>query len=186
MGGAGIDRQQQAELLRRVAEAQDRAAFAELFRHFAPRVKGYMLRQGAAEDVAEELAQESLITLWHRAVTFDPAQASVATWIFTIARNKRIDRIRREKRPELDPDDPALQPDPEPSPDAALDQMQDEERLRAALADLPAEQKRLLELAFFQDISHRDIAAAENLPLGTVKSRIRLALARLKGRLESD
>jgi RNA polymerase sigma factor (sigma-70 family) len=182
-----MDRQRQADLLRLVAQAGDRAAFAELFAYFAPRVKAYMLRQGAREDVAEELAQESLVTLWRRAETFDPAQASVATWIFTIARNKRIDRLRRERRPEFDPADPAFQPDPLPAPDSHLDQAQDEDRVRAALAELPPEQVRLLELAFFKDISHRDIAEAEKLPLGTVKSRIRLALAKLKGKLsESD
>lgn len=181
-----MDRDHQAELLHRVAHAADRAAFAELFAHFAPRVKGYMLRQGAPEDVAEELAQESLVTLWRKAASFDPAQASVATWIFTIARNKRIDRLRRERRPEFDPEDPALLPDPPAEPGAGMDQAQAETRLRAALAELPPEQRRLLDLAFFEDISHRDIAERENLPLGTVKGRIRLALAKLRGRLEQD
>ncbi len=181
-----MDRQRQTDLLLRVAREADRAAFAELFAYFAPRVKGYMLRQGAAEDMAEELAQESLIMLWRKAASFDPAQASVATWLFTIARNKRIDRLRRERRPAFDPEDPALQPEPEPLPGSALGRAEEEDRLRAALAELPAEQRRLLDLAFFEDVSHRDIAAREKLPLGTVKGRIRLALAKLRGRLEPD
>ncbi len=178
-----MDREEQAALMRRVAEAGDRAAFAALYEHFAPRLKAYMMRLGAAEDLAEELAQETLVTAWRRAASFDPAQAGLATWLFTIARNRRIDRLRRERRPAVDPADPALVPDPEPPPDRGLDAAQAEARLRTALASLPAEQTRLLELAFFQDLSHRDIAARENLPLGTVKSRIRLALARLKAAL---
>ena len=178
-----MDRDNQAALMQRVADGGDRAAFAALYEHFAPRLKAYMMRLGAADDIAEELAQEALVTAWRRAASFDPAQASVATWLFTIARNKRIDRLRRERRPEIDPADPALLPDPEPAPDRAIDAVQVETRLRRALGNLPAEQTRLLELAFFQDLSHRDIAAHEKLPLGTVKSRIRLALARLKAAL---
>lgn len=183
MAGAGMDRDRQAALLKAVAEQADQAAFAALFAHFAPRIKAYVMRLGSPPDMAEELAQESLVTVWRRAATFDPAQASAATWIFTIARNKRIDRLRRERRPELDPDDPALQPDPEPAPDSGLDLAEAEGRLRAALTELPGEQKHLLELAFYQDLSHRDIALRENLPLGTVKSRIRLALGKLKSRI---
>lgn len=179
-----MDRGRQAGLMRAVAEAGDRAAFAALYEHFAPRLKAWLMRLGASEDVAEELMQESLITAWRRAASFDPAQASVATWLFTIARNKRIDRLRRERRPEIDPSDPLLVPEPEPAPDALVDAAQDEAQLRAALQDLPEEQLHLLRLAFFSDLSHRDIAERENLPLGTVKSRIRLALARLKTRLE--
>lgn len=167
-----------------VAENGDRAAFAALYDHFAPRLKAYLMRLGTPEDAAEELAQESLIVAWRRAVSFDPAQASVATWLFTIARNKRIDRLRRDKRPELDPDDPALVPDAEPAADTVMIAAQEEAQLRAALQDLPDEQLHLLRLAFFSDLSHRDIAERENLPLGTVKSRIRLALVRLRGRME--
>lgn len=172
--------------MRAVTEAGDRAAFAALYQHFAPRLKAYLLRLRVPEDIAEELAQESLIIAWHRAASFDPAQASVSTWLFTILRNKRIDRQRREKRPELDPDDPALVPGPEPAADARMVIMQDEAQLRAALQSLPEEQLHLLRLAFFSDLSHRDIAERENLPLGTVKSRIRLALGRLKLLLEKS
>lgn len=170
--------------MRAVAEAGDRAAFAALYEHFSPRLKASLMRLGMAEDVAEDLMQESLIMAWRRAASFDPAQASVATWLFTIARNKRIDRLRRDRRPEIDPNDPALVPDSGPAADAVVHAVQDEAQLRAALQDLPDEQLHLLRLAFFSELSHRDIALRENLPLGTVKSRIRLALAKLKARLQ--
>ncbi|MFC3675819.1 sigma-70 family RNA polymerase sigma factor [Ferrovibrio xuzhouensis] len=178
-----MNREQQAALMRAVAKAADRVAFASLYAYFAPRLKSHLMRLGAPEDVAEELVQESMVTAWRRAATFDPQQASAATWLFTIARNKRIDRLRRERRPAFDPADPALVPDPEPAPDSGVDAAQAEARMRSALDSLPPDQMRLLQLAFFEDLSHRDIAARESLPLGTVKSRIRLALARLKGRL---
>lgn len=173
-----------AALVEAVARDRDRAAFAELFRHFAPRVKSYLLRQGADDGTAEEVMQEALLMVWRRAETYDRRQATVSTWLFTIARNKRIDRIRREKRPEFDPTDPLLVPEPEAPPDQAHDAGQAEDRLRAALATLPPEQVELVRTAFFQDLSHRDIAIARNLPLGTVKSRIRLALEKLRKALE--
>ena len=173
-----------AALVEAVARGRDRAAFADLFRHFAPRVKSYLLRQGADDGTAEEVMQEALLMVWRRAETYDRRQATVSTWLFTIARNKRIDRIRREKRPEFDPTDPLLVPEPEAPPDQAHDAGQAEDRLRAALATLPPEQAELVRTAFFQDLSHRDIATARNLPLGTVKSRIRLALEKLRKALE--
>jgi len=172
------------ELIARVARHQDRAAFAALFDHFAPRVKAYLMRLGADDGAAEELAQEVLLAVWRRAASFNPALASVGTWVFTIARNKRIDRLRRERRPELDPDDPALVPDPAVGADVALDHAETGGRLRAAIGSLPEEQARLLRMAYFEDKSHRAIATETRLPLGTVKSRIRLALIRLRAALE--
>jgi RNA polymerase sigma factor (sigma-70 family) len=165
-------------LLGRVAAERDRAAFAALFSHFAPRVKAYLLRQGAPASVAEDLAQEALLSLWRKAHLFDPAKASVGTWLFTIARNLRIDAIRREKRPELDPED--FMPDSGPSADEGLVQADDESRLRLALKDLPADQIQVVELSFFADKPHSQIAAELGIPLGTVKSRLRLAMSRLK------
>jgi len=171
-------------LIARVAQHQDRTAFAALFDHFAPRVKGYLLRLGADDGTAEELTQEVMLAVWRRAASFNPALASVGTWVFTIARNKRIDRLRRERRPEIEPDDPALAPAPAPDAEAAVDLARAGGRLRAAIALLPAEQSSLLAMAFFEDKSHRAIATELRLPLGTVKSRIRLALGRLRGVLE--
>jgi RNA polymerase sigma-70 factor (ECF subfamily) len=165
-------------LLGRVASMRDRAAFAALFAHFAPRVKAYLLRLGASPAVAEDLAQEALLSLWRKAHLFDPAKASAATWLFTIARNLRIDAIRRERRPELDPDD--FLPEAGPNADDSLVQADDEARLRVALKELPADQVQVVELSFFADKPHSEIATQLGIPLGTVKSRLRLAMARLK------
>ena len=170
-------------LLGRVAAMRDRAAFAALFAHFAPRVKAYLLRLGAPPALAEDLAQEALLILWRKAHLFDPAKASAATWLFTIARNLRIDAIRRERRPELDPED--FMPEAEPAADDGLALADEEARLRAALKDLPPDQIQVVELSFFADKPHSEIAVQLDIPLGTVKSRLRLAMARLK-RIRGD
>jgi RNA polymerase sigma-70 factor (ECF subfamily) len=165
-------------LLLRVAGTRDRAAFAALFSHFAPRVKAYLQRLGTPPAQAEDLAQEALLNLWRKAHLFDPAKASAATWLFTIARNLRIDAIRRERRPELEPED--FSPESLAGADGALALAEDETRLRAALKDLPPDQIQVVELSFFADKPHSQIAAQLGIPLGTVKSRLRLAMARLK------
>lgn len=167
-----------AALLRRVRDAQDAAAFAEIFAHFAPRVKGFLMRSGASESLAEECAQDVMATVWQKSHLFDPTRASVATWIFTIARNRKIDALRRQRRPE--PEDIGWGPEPEPDQEDAFALQQDTDRLGAALAKLPEKQRELIERAYFGDLSHSEIAAETGLPLGTIKSRIRLALERLR------
>ena len=128
--------------------------------------------------------QDVMLTVWRRAESYDPSLAGVSTWIFAIARNRRIDALRREKRPELDPSDPAFAADaPRPADDAVAAQ-QLESKLAVAIRDLPVEQSELLRLAYFEGRSHSDIAAALRLPLGTVKSRMRLAYGRLRQKLE--
>ena len=174
------------DLLLAVARTRDRAAFAALFGHFAPRLKSYLVRLGAEGALADELVQDVMLTVWRRAESFDPARASAATWIFTIARNRRIDGLRREGRPEIDPADPALVPDAPEQADRALEGAQDTARLHAAIADLPAEQAELLRLAYYEDQPHSAIAQRTGLPLGTVKSRLRLALGRLRRTLVDE
>lgn len=165
-------------LLLAVRDRQDRAAFAALFRHFAPRIKGFLMKSGASDALAEECAQDVMATLWQKAHLFDPARASVATWVFTIARNRRIDALRRAKRPE--PEDLPWGPEPEPDQQAVLEMAEDTARLGAALARLPPPQRDLIEKAYFGDLTHTEIATQTGLPLGTIKSRIRLALDRLR------
>jgi RNA polymerase sigma-70 factor (ECF subfamily) len=172
-----------AALIARVAQSRDRAAFAELFAHFAPRVKAYLIRLGAAPNLAEDVAQEAMLSLWRKAHLFDPAKAGAATWVFTIARNLRIDQIRRERRPEIDPDDPLFE---SPAADDGLHWRQNEGRLRAALSELPPDQARVIELSFFADQPHSSIAETLQIPLGTVKSRLRLAMTRLRAVMGCD
>lgn len=165
-------------LIARVAQDRDRAAFAALFDHFAPRIKAYLIRLGAAPNLAEDVTQEAMLSLWRKAHLFDPAKASAATWVFTIARNLRIDQIRKERRPQIDADDPLCE-----APRGAEDGLawtQPEARLRAALAMLPPDQARVIELSFFSDCPHSEIADKLGIPMGTVKSRLRLAMARLR------
>lgn len=172
-------------LLLRVAESRDRAAFKALFEHFAPRVKAYAMRLGAPAGQAEDLAQEAMLTLWRKAHLFDPAKASAATWIFTITRNLRIDLLRRERLVPLD-GDPALEADSEPDAGQGFETRQSEEALRQALRSLPPEQNQIVMLSFFSDKPHSQIAAELNLPLGTVKSRLRLAMTRLRAGLDTS
>lgn len=167
-----------AALMLRVRDHQDRAAFAELFRHFAPRVKGFLMKSGAGASLAEECAQDVLATLWQKSHLFDPGRASVATWVYAIARNRRIDALRRSRRAE--PEDLDWGPEPEPDQAVVMEAQQETERLGRALAALPGPQRTLIERAFYGDLSHSEIAAETGLPLGTIKSRIRLALEKLR------
>ena len=169
-----------AGLLEAVADRRDRSAFAQLFDYFAPRLKGFIRRRGVEAARAEDLAQEVMLTVWRRANLYKRAQGSVSTWIFTIARNKHIDAVRREQRPEFDPNDPALVGNPEPAGEALVSQEQIASKLRAAIKELPADQAEVLHKNFFEDKPHSEVAAELGLPLGTVKSRLRLALAKLR------
>lgn len=181
-----LERAHFSDLLVRIATHQDRQAFAELFSYYAPRVKSYLMRLGADNAAAEEIAQDVMVTVWRKAGLFDRAQASVSTWIFRIARNRRIDVFRRTKKPDLDPEEPMILPAGVEAPDARIEAMETETRVRAAMKDLPEEQLQLLRLAFYEGLSHREIAEKLDVPLGTVKSRIRLAFGKMKSRLEND
>ena len=167
-----------ADQVARIRDRQDQVAFAELFAHFAPRVKAFLMKSGADHALAEEWAQEVMATLWRKAHMFDPARASVATWIFTIARNRKIDALRKQRRPE--PEDLIWGPEAEPDQEDVLTLQQESEKLRRALAALPAAQRDLVKRAYYGDLSHSEIADETGLPLGTIKSRIRLALERLR------
>lgn len=167
-------------LLVAIAATRDKQMFAQLFEYYAPRVKAYLMRQGTDGATAEELAQEAMLIVWRRADSFDPAKASAATWIYTIVRNLRIDALRKLRRPEFDVDDPAFVPDPPPRPDDVLQYDQLEQQVRKALSQLPEEQAVVVRLSFFEDKPHGEIAAQLCLPLGTVKSRLRLAMRRLQ------
>jgi RNA polymerase sigma-70 factor, ECF subfamily len=173
-------------LISAIATQQDRAAFAELFEHFAPRIKAFMQRSGASAASAEELAQETMLAVWRKAALFDPASSGAAAWIFTIARNLRIDAHRRDQRGgvvETSDVEIEFQVDDAPQPDTQLAAAQSEERVHAALSQLSADQMRVVELSFFEEKAHAEIAQMLDIPLGTVKSRLRLAMSRLRNLL---
>ena len=154
-----------------------------LFTHYFPRVKSFLMRSGTADSLAEELAQETMLRVWRRAGSFDPALGGPSTWIFVIARNLRVDRLRGERYAE--PFDPGLDKsaDPEPTGEGVVLAAERRERLRSALRSLSSEQASIVKLSFFEERSHSEIAATLGIPLGTVKSRVRLALAHLRAQL---
>ncbi len=171
-------------MLVRVGRDRDKAAFAALFEYFAPRIKSFLLRLGTDMSLCEEIAQEAMIMVWRRAETYNPSQSGASTWIFTIARNKRIDRLRRENRPMPDLADPAFAPEPVETGEKTIFRQQEEEKIRHALKNLPDEQAKMIFSAYYEEKSHREIADESGVPLGTVKSRIRLALNRLRAHLD--
>jgi RNA polymerase sigma-70 factor, ECF subfamily len=176
-----------ADLIEAIAARQDRAAFASLFRHYAPRVKAFIMRGGTDAETAQEVAQEALIMVWRKAASFDRSRASAATWIFTIARNKRIDLLRRADRPVLSTEDwlAVFAPEKDDA-DTSVLVGQTYTRVKELLGSLSADQLTVIRMAFFEDKTHVVIAEELKLPLGTVKSRIRLALGRLREALEKD
>ena len=169
-----------SELLVKVANVQDKAAFSEIFIHFAPRVKSYMMKLGSDETMAEELAQQVLLQIWRKARLFDPKKAAASTWIFRIARNLRIDGLRREKHFLVDDFDFTRVPDDKENQEDLIGQEENANIVRNALSGLSNDQATALRLSFYDGLSHADIAIRLGLPLGTVKSRIRLAFSKLR------
>jgi RNA polymerase sigma-70 factor, ECF subfamily len=174
-----------AVLLHRIALARDQQAFAELFDHFAPRVKSFMMRKGSNAEQAEDLVQEAMIAVWSKAALFVADRGSVSTWIFTIARNLRIDRLRREKSQLYSDLEDFDAPDERSSAEEVLGRSQEDNHVSKALALIPAEQRELLILSFVDDVPQSEIAKKLNIPLGTVKSRMRLGYQRLRKLLET-
>ena len=178
--GLYLTNEQLCQLVNAIADGRDREAFAELFRYFAPRLKGFGLRRGVDAGAAEELAQETMLTVWRKADSFDPGRATVSTWIFTILRNKSIDLFRRETYPEADLSEVSDTAADDRSPDESLSLSEASRAVSSVMKSLPDEQLAIVRKAFFEGKSHRAIADEMKLPLGTVKSRIRLALARMR------
>lgn len=180
------DAVEMADLLKAISEKRDKEAFKKLFNYFAPRLKAFLQKQGAAPDQAEEVLQEAMVTVWRKAAQFDPDKASAATWIYTISRNQRIDLLRKANRPEPDMNDPAFVPEPPPQGSETLARKQEAKRLKAAMAELPPEQQEVLKLVYFEDKTHDEAARALDIPLGTVKSRVRLAFRKMRTALGAE
>ena len=173
-------------LLGRLLHSHSKGDFIALFHYYAPKVKAYMIRGGFAPDEADELAQETMLALWRNYRSYDSAQASANTWIFTIARNKRIDGLRKRARPR--PDDYTMEmiTPPAADPEDISAQGDMAKKMSGILKKLPREQSRLVLLSYYQNKTHAEIAKSENLPLGTVKSRLRLALTKLKQLMQEE
>ena len=176
--------QELTTLINLIATRKDKTAFSSLFKLVGPRIKGYLMKLGSNDIAAEDLLQEVMLTVWRKSETFDRNKAAVSTWLFTIARNKRIDMLRKEIRPQLDPNDPMLTPNQEDSADNIYGSKQESIKITDAIKMLPEEQSKLIKMTYYEDKSHSIIAKELKMPLGTVKSRIRLASTRLKKLLE--
>lgn len=173
-----------AELLHRVAANGDVEAFRELFQAYAPRVKSYMMRQGADASTAEELAQETLLTVWRKAALYSGEKGSATTWIFTIARNLRIDRLRKEIAWQPLPEETREEASDDPGPEEEVSARERRERVQKVLDTLPPEQSEVVMLSYVEGLSHSEIAERLGMPIGTVKSRMRLAYEKIREAVE--
>jgi RNA polymerase sigma-70 factor, ECF subfamily len=167
------------ELLVAIGARRDDKAFAVLFDHLRPRVQAQLMRLGLAPAAAEDLTQDVMETIWRKAHLYDPRQSAAVTWVFQLARNRRIDLRRRNRESSFALEDFVDIPDCAAGSDECLDASQLQQRVHVALRALPREQFTLVQLAFFDGLSHSAIAQRLKLPLGTVKSRLRLACTRL-------
>ncbi len=175
-----------AECIGLIARDRSEAAFDVLFRYFAPRIKSYCLRLGCDASTAEEITQDAMVSIWRNAAQFDPSKASPSTWIFAIARNLSIDRFRKSRRPQFDPDDPALVPDDQVPPDLLIERANADQGLRKIMDSLSANERSVLLLSFFENLSHSEISKRLEIPIGTVKSRIRLAFGKIRSALDKQ
>ena len=174
-----------SELLSRIARERSDDAFRQLFETYSARIRNFLMRQGADRDTAEELAQETLLAVWRKAGLYSAEKGSATTWMFTIARNLRIDRLRKEVSwQKVGEEQAASVASDDIRPDDAASVSQRQLRVQAALADLPFDQREILTLAYIDGLSHSEIVARLGLPLGTVKSRIRLAYQKVRTALE--
>ncbi|WP_424940734.1 sigma-70 family RNA polymerase sigma factor [Aliiroseovarius sp. S253] len=176
------DYSQQTKWMLAVRDNRDRAAFSALFDFFAPRLKGFIIRSGASAPQAEEIVQDVMLTIWRKAASFDPHRAQVSAWIYQIARNRHIDIARKENRPM--PEELKEEPGLEPDASQILGLEQEAGQLKLALANLKPEQREIIERAYLGELTHQEISAQTGLPLGTIKSRIRLGLERLRHELK--
>ncbi|MEW8561641.1 MAG: sigma-70 family RNA polymerase sigma factor [Candidatus Thiodiazotropha sp.] len=177
---AGMAVSEAVDWLTSVAKNRDRQAFEHLYDYFAPRVKSYMMRQGADESSADDLAQETMVQIWRKAHHYDPRKSAVSTWIFRVARNLQIDRLRKHKLHEVELTAEAEHNDDGLGAHERFEKRPDAEKLTALIGTLPEEQMDVVRLAFFEGLSHSEVSYQLSIPIGTVKSRIRLAFDKLR------
>ena len=167
-----------------IGKNQDKLAFNSIFRYFAPRLKSFLVKAGSTDSQAEEVIQEVMIAVWTKSSTYDSNKSSVSTWIYTIARNKRIDKIRKERRHYLSESDEGLEIPVDSTQEKEIFSAQVSSSLKKYMENLPEEQSKLLKLSYFYNKTHADISTELKIPLGTVKSRIRLALTKMRHLVE--
>lgn len=165
-----------------VRDNRDRAAFESLFDHFAPRLKGFLMRSGTGAAQAEEIVQDVMLTIWRKSAQFDPTRAQVSAWVYQIARNRHIDVIRKFNRPI--PEELSEEPESDPDASQILAADQESRHLKKAIERLTPDQREIIEKAYLGELTHQEISTQTGLPLGTIKSRIRLALNRLRHELK--
>jgi RNA polymerase sigma-70 factor (ECF subfamily) len=165
-----------------VRDRRDREAFGQLFDYFAPRLKAVAMRSGAGSAAAEDIAQDVMLTIWHKADRFDPHRAQVSAWIFQIARNRRVDIARKENRPV--PEEMKIADGIEDDAAQIMAIEQETGELKTALSRLKPDQREMIEKAYLGELTHKEISDTTGLALGTVKSRIRLGLERLRHELK--
>jgi RNA polymerase sigma factor (sigma-70 family) len=175
-----------AACISRIATDRDQSALEFLFRYFAPRIKSYCLKLGADTSAAEEITQEAMVSIWRNAGQFDPLKAAPSTWVFTIARNLVIDLFRKGRRPQFDFNDPALVPEEQLPPDRLIEQTELQANVRQIMDALSPNERTVLMLSFFEDLSHFEISRRLSVPVGTVKSRIRLAFGKIRSKIEAQ
>jgi len=167
-----------------IATSQDQGAYQRVFYAITPRLKAFLMVQGTIESVAEEILQETMLKVWQKARLFDGSKASASTWIYTIARNAKIDRFRKETRLAPDPNDPSYIPDSPETGEQSVTKKQESNHIREAIATLPPDQLRIITMSFYEEKSHAEISKELGIPLGTVKSRIRLAFGKIRNELK--
>ncbi len=173
---------EQTRLMLSVRDRRDCVAFGQLFDYFAPRLKAVAMRSGMGGDAAEDIAQDVMLTVWRKADRFDPHRAQVSAWIFRIARNRRIDVVRKESRPV--PEEMKMAEDVEDDASQIMAMEQETGELKSALSRLKPDQREMIEKAYLGEFTHKEISDDTGLALGTVKSRIRLGLERLRHELK--
>ena len=169
-----------------IAESQDNGSFKKIFEYFSPRLKSFLMKSGAEESIAEEIIQETMTIIWTKADYYDPKVASPSTWIYTIARNKKIDILRKSRKAILEDIETAVLPAVEPKTEENIEHDQKFDLIAQQLDSLPKDQLDLLKMNFFEEKSHGEISELTGIPLGTVKSRIRLALEKIRGKLDKN
>ncbi|WP_067517236.1 sigma-70 family RNA polymerase sigma factor [Endozoicomonas ascidiicola] len=169
------------QLLVDLAKHQDKLLFMQLYDYFSPRIKSFLVKKGAAAELAEELVQETMLTVWKKAASYDPEKATASTWLFRIARNLWIDRLRKEKPDLLSP----LSVYPETGYTPNLD-VCDSGKIKSALDSLPLQQAQLVYKVYYEGKTHREIADDMGMPIGSVKSGLRLAFDKLRFRMGGE